>query len=63
MSNPYAAIYPPAGAAHLETQPIATAPPPGMFPMPQSQPHPNAVVMPQGKGISIVERVYSVSYA
>ncbi|XP_025153641.1 phospholipid scramblase 1 isoform X2 [Harpegnathos saltator] len=48
MSNPYAAIYPPAGAAHLETQPIATAPPPGMFPMPQSQPHPNAVVMPQG---------------
>lgn len=70
MSNPYAAVYPP-GPGHSEMQqpPIATAPPPGMFPMPmpqsqpQPQPHPNAAVMPQGKGKSIVEHVYSVFYA
>ncbi|XP_014467349.1 PREDICTED: phospholipid scramblase 2-like [Dinoponera quadriceps] len=47
MSNPYAAIYPPSGKGHPDAQqPIATAPPPGMFPV--SQPHPNAAVTPQG---------------
>ncbi|XP_032685927.1 phospholipid scramblase 1-like [Odontomachus brunneus] len=61
MSNPYAAVYPPGpGYPELQQPPIATAPPPGMFPMPmpmpqpqsqpqpQPQPHPNAAVMPQG---------------